>query len=56
MTSNKDKVCGSCAFWIKEGTPYCTMKDLYTHTDKEQPCDEYDINGELLYCKEVLPC
>ena len=47
---NVEQVCGNCNFCEKnDGTPYCYLKDLYTHVDLNQKCDEIDSRGRLFF-------
>lgn len=48
-----EKKCKDCEYCIQDdGTPYCVMKDLYTHVDIEAECDEEKITGEKYFCKK----
>lgn len=38
--------CGTCGFCVTDdGSPYCSLKDLYTTVSPDDDCDETDIHG-----------
>ena len=48
-----EPICGNCNFCEKnEGTPFCYLKDLYTHVELDHKCDELDSRGRLLFAAE----
>ena len=49
-----EKKCKNCVLCIQDdGSPYCAIKDLYTHVDLEQDCDEKDIKGERYFTERA---
>ena len=49
---NEEMICGNCALWkTDDGTPYCLIKDLYTHTDEDHKCDESMLNTKFYFIK-----